>query len=105
MTVSNRNRSKPEGAALVAGTAAATLDGFLQMMPSVDVPEEVGRIRARTLVVTSMSGGLGSVAEMRAWQERIAGSRLVMLDNDSHDVAASDPDETAKLVRVFLLAP
>jgi hypothetical protein len=42
------------------------------------------------------------VDSVRAWQERIIGSRLMVLDNDSYHVAASDPDETAALVRDFL---
>lgn len=89
---------------LMGRTAASTLEGFLQMVPTVDVTGEVSRIQAPTLVVTTTGSGLGSVNEVRAWQERIAGSRLVVLDNDSYHVAASDPDETAALVRDFLFA-
>jgi pimeloyl-ACP methyl ester carboxylesterase len=89
-------------AGMMARTAASTLDGFLQMVPGVDVTEEVHRIRAPALVVTTTGSGLGSVEEVRAWQERISGSRLVVLDNDSYHVAASDPDESAGLVRDFL---
>ena len=89
-------------AALMARTAASTLDGFLQMVPHVDVTDEVARITAPTLVVTTTGSGLGSVDSVRAWQERIIGSRLMVLDNDSYHVAASDPDETAALVRDFL---
>lgn len=87
---------------LMARTAASTLDGFLRMVPTVDVTPEVARIRAPTLVVTTTGSGLGSVADVRAWQERIPGSRLVVIDNDSYHVAASDPDATAALVRDFL---
>jgi pimeloyl-ACP methyl ester carboxylesterase len=89
---------------LMGRTAASTLDGFLQMVPTVDVTPEVERIRAPALVVTTTGSGLGPVEEVRAWQERIPGSRLVVLDNDSYHVAASDPDETATLVRDFLFA-
>jgi len=88
---------------LMAGTAASTLNGFLRMVPGVDVTAEVDRIRAPTLVVTTTGSGLGSADEVRAWQERIPGSRLVVLENDSYHVAASDPDETAVLVRDFFL--
>jgi pimeloyl-ACP methyl ester carboxylesterase len=88
--------------AMMGRTAASTLEGFLQMVPSVDVTADVARIRAPTLVVTTTGSGLGSVAEVRAWQDRIAGSRLVVVENDSYHVAASDPDETAALVRGFL---
>jgi 3-oxoadipate enol-lactonase len=89
-------------AALMGRTAASTLEGFLQMVPNVDVTEEVGRITASTLVVTTTGSGLGSVDSVRSWQERITGSRLMVLENDSYHVAASDPDEVAALVRNFL---
>ncbi|MBI0534767.1 alpha/beta hydrolase [Roseomonas sp. KE2513] len=87
---------------LMSGTAASTLEGFLQMVPNVDVTAEVGRIQAPALVVTTTGSGLGSADEVRAWQSRIPDSRLVVLENDSYHVAASDPDETAALVRDFL---
>ncbi|MDP3416625.1 alpha/beta fold hydrolase [Falsiroseomonas sp.] len=87
---------------MMGRTAASTLEGFLQMVPGVDVTAEVGAIRAPTLVVTTTGSGLGSVEEVRAWQERIAGSRLVVVDNDSYHVAASDPDASAELVKDFL---
>lgn len=90
-------------AQLMGRTAASTLDGFLQMVPNVDVTGEVQRIAAPTLVVTTTGSGLGSVDTVKAWQEKIVRSKLVVLDNDSYHVAASDPDETAALVRDFLL--
>ena len=92
-------------AEMMGRTAASTLEGFLRMVPGVDVTEEVERIAAPTLVVTTTGSGLGSVGTVQAWQERIPHSRLVVMDNDSYHVAASDPDETAALVRDFLFAP
>ena len=89
-------------AQLMGRTAASTLDGFLRMVPGVDVTAEVERIAAPTLVVTTTGSGLGSVDSVRAWQERIPRSRLVVLENDSYHVTASDPDESAALVRDFL---
>lgn len=91
-------------AQLMGRTAGSTLDGFLRMVPTVDVTAEVDRIAAPTLVVTTTGSGLGSVDSVRAWQERIARSRLAVLENDSYHVAASDPDETAALLRDFLFA-
>ncbi|MBR0669634.1 alpha/beta fold hydrolase [Neoroseomonas soli] len=91
-------------AQMMGRTAASTLEGFLQMVPGVDVTAEVDRIVAPTLVVTTTGSGLGSVETVRAWQERIPQSDLVVLENDSYHVAASDPDETAALVREFLFA-
>lgn len=90
-------------AQMMGRTAPSTLEGFLQMVPSVDVRDEVHRITAPTLVVTTTGSGLGSVETVRAWQERIPSSRLEVVESDSYHVAASDADSVAKLVREFLL--
>jgi 3-oxoadipate enol-lactonase len=87
---------------LMAKTPAATLDGFLRMVPTVDVTADLPRIACPTLVVTTEGSGLGSVAEVRRWQEMIPDSRLVVLPGDSYHVAASDPDASADAVRRFL---
>ncbi len=92
-------------AQLMGRTAASTLDGFLRMVPSVDVTAELDRIAASALVVTAAGSGLGSADAVRAWQERIPQSRLAVIESDSYHVAASNPDETAALVHAFLFAP
>jgi hypothetical protein len=61
------------------------------------------RIAGPTLVVTMTGRGLGSAETERAWQERTPGSRLGAIESDSDHVAASDADQVAGLVRVFLL--
>jgi pimeloyl-ACP methyl ester carboxylesterase len=88
---------------MMGRTAPSTLEGFLQMVPTVDVREEVHRIAAPTLVVTTTGSGLGSVETVRAWQERIPDSRLDVIESDSYHVAASDADEVARRVREHLL--
>ena len=90
-------------AQMMGRTAPSTLEGFLQMVPTVDVREEVHRIAAPTLVVTTTGSGLGSVETVRAWQERIPDSRLDVIESDSYHVAASDADEVARRVRQHLL--
>lgn len=90
-------------AQMMGRTAPSTLEGFLQMVPTVDVREEVSRITAPTLVVTTTGSGLGSVETVRGWQERIPGSRLEVIESDSYHVAASNADEVADLVGAFLL--
>ena len=90
-------------AQLMGRTAPSTLEGFLQMVPTVDVRDEVQRIEAPTLVITTTGSGLGSVETVRAWQERIPRSQLVVLESDSYHVAASDADEAARRVRDFLV--
>ncbi len=86
----------------MARTAASTLEGFLRMVPTVDVTADLPRIACPSLVVTTTGSGLGSVAAVRAWQRTIPNSRLVELPGDSYHVAASDPDRCAEIVRAFL---
>lgn len=88
---------------LMAKTAPSTMEGFLQMVPTVDVTDCLDQIRAPTMVVTTTGSMLGSTSEVEAWQRRIAGSQLEVLPGDSYHVAASDPDICADLVAAFLV--
>jgi 3-oxoadipate enol-lactonase len=87
---------------LMAKTAPSTMEGFLQMVPKVDVTDCLDRIRAPSLVITTTGSMLGSTSEVEAWQRRITDSRLEVLPGDSYHVAASDPDACAELVAAFL---
>lgn len=82
-------------------TAPSTLDGFLQMVPTVDVTADLPRVRCPTLVITTTGSGLGSVDAVRGWQRLIPNSHLIELPGDSYHVAASDPDTCVGLVREF----
>jgi hypothetical protein len=42
------------------------------------------------------------VAEVEAWQQRIARSELLVLPGDSYHVAASDPDTCAAATLAFI---
>jgi 3-oxoadipate enol-lactonase len=55
-----------------------------------------------TLVITTEESGLGTVERMRAWQEQIPGSRLLVLPGKSCHVAASDAEACARAVLTFL---
>lgn len=87
---------------LMAQTAPSTMEGFLQMVPTVDVTGSLDAIRAPALVVTTTGSMLGSTDEVEAWQRKIKGSKLEILPGDSYHVAASDPDACARLVAAFL---
>ena len=87
---------------LMSKTAPSTLEGFLQMVPTVDVTACLDAIRAPTLVVTTTGSQLGSTNEVEQWQRKIVGSKLEVLPGDSYHVAASDPDACAALVAAFL---
>lgn len=87
---------------LMAKTAPSTMEGFLQMVPTVDVTGCLDQIRAPTLVVTTTGSMLGSTSEVEEWQRKIKGSTLEVLPGDSYHVAASDPDACARMVAAFL---
>jgi 3-oxoadipate enol-lactonase len=87
---------------LMTKTAPSTMEGFLRMVPTVDVTACLDDIRAPTLVVTTTGSMLGSTSEVEAWQRKIKHSRLEVLPGDSYHVAASDPDACAEMVAAFL---
>ena len=45
---------------------------------------------------------LGSVEAVKAWQSTIPNSRLEVIEGDSYHVAATHPDQCARMVRQFL---
>jgi hypothetical protein len=78
--------------------ATSTLVGFLPMVAKVDVRDAVSRIAAPKPVVATTRSGPGSVETVRAWRQRIPGSRLAFIGIDSYHVVASDANEVALLV-------
>lgn len=87
---------------LMAATAPSTLEGFLQMVPTVDVSADLPRIACPGLIVTTTHSPLGSVTNVRGWQQTIPRSELAVIDGDSYHVAASAPDRCAELVKAFI---
>ena len=90
---------------LMGATALSTLTGVIAAIPTFDVTADLPRIRCRTLVVTTTGSGLGSVEQVRAWQQRIPDSSLTVIERDSYHVAASDPDLAAPPVLAFVSRP
>jgi 3-oxoadipate enol-lactonase len=83
-------------------TAVSTQLGFMGTIACADIRPDIAKIACPTLVITTENSGLGSVAEMRAWQEQIAGSELVVLPGNSYHVAATHADQSAKATLDFL---
>ena len=97
----------PEGfewwaAKLMGRTAKSTQLGFVSTIPTWDITEDLPRIRCPTLVITTEGSALGSVDEVRAWQEKIADSRLLVLPGDSFHVAATDAERCAEETLRFI---
>jgi len=88
--------------AYMARTALSTQLGFMPTIAVADIRPDIPRIGCPTLVVTTEDSALGSVAAMRAWQEQIAGSELVVLPGDSYHVAVTHADQAADATLDFL---
>ena len=87
---------------LMAQTPVSTIVGFHRTFAKVDGAANLERIPVLTLVITTEGSGLGSVAEMRAFQERIPRSELLVLPGDSYHVAVSSPEVCARATLAFI---
>jgi 3-oxoadipate enol-lactonase len=86
----------------MARTAVSTEAGFAETINFSDIRTDVANIKCPMLVLTTEESGLASVAETRAWQEKVPHSQLVVLPGDSFHVAASDPERCAEALLEFL---
>jgi 3-oxoadipate enol-lactonase len=86
----------------MARTAVSTQLGFMPTIAIADIRPDIPKITCPTLVVTTEDSGLGSVDAMRAWQEQIAGSELVVFPGNSYHVAATHADPAADATLDFL---
>ena len=83
-------------------TVPSTEIGFVGTINFSDITADVAKIKCPMLVITTAESGLASVAETRAWQEKVPHSELVVLPGDSFHVAATDPDRCAATLLEFL---
>jgi 3-oxoadipate enol-lactonase len=86
----------------MARTAVSTEAGFAGTINFSDITEDILKIKCPMLVLTTEGSGLGSVAQMQAWQQQVAHSELVALPGDSFHVAATAPDQCALATLEFL---
>jgi pimeloyl-ACP methyl ester carboxylesterase len=86
----------------MARTAVATQLGFMGTIACADIRADIPKITCPTLVITNEDSGLGSVASMRAWQEQIAGSELIVFPGNSYHVAATHAQVAADATLDFL---
>lgn len=86
-------------------TALSTQIGFMKSGISVtDLSADLPRIACPTLVFASPSVSLGSLDEVRAWQEQIPNSRLQVVPGNSYHVAASAAEQCALETLRFIQA-
>jgi 3-oxoadipate enol-lactonase len=87
---------------LMSQTPVSTQTGFLTSINTWDVSPDLPRIKCPTLVITTEGSAHGSVADTRAWQQQIPGSKLIALPGDSFHVAASDAERCAQETLDFI---
>jgi 3-oxoadipate enol-lactonase len=96
----------PEGAEwwakFMARTAVSTQVGFMGTIACADIRADLPKITCPTLVITTEQSGLGSVEEMRSWQQQIADSELLVLPGNSYHVAATHADRAAEATLDFI---
>src|SRR5580692_2330595 len=96
----------PEGAEwwskFMGRTAVSTQLGFMGTIACADIRADLPKIACPTLVITTEQSGLGSVDEMRAWQQRIPDSELLVLPGNSYHVAATHADRATEATLDFI---
>jgi len=84
-------------------TARSTLIGFMKSGISVtDLSADLPRISCPTLVFATPSIPLGSIPDVKAWQEQIPNSRLHVVPGDSYHVAATAAEQCARETLDFI---
>lgn len=83
-------------------TALSTLQGYLRWVPGLDIREEVLGIRCPSLIITTTGSGLRTVDSVKAWQQKLALSELLVIDGDAWHAAGAYPDICAKAAAEFL---
>ena len=68
----------------------------------MDLEDDLPRITAPTLIVTTQESGLQSVEAVKRYAKRISNSRVIVLPGDSYHIAAVEPDLCAQHALRFI---
>jgi len=89
---------------LTAKTPITTLQSYLRWVPTIDITEDVRRIRCPMLAIAPTDGKLRPVAETTGWVRSIPNVRLELIEGDGWHVGGAKPDPCARAVHAFLRA-
>ena len=81
---------------LMAKTDPRAAHGASSARIDMELENQLSRIAAPTLIVTTQESGLQSVAAVELYASRIPGARVVVLPGDSFHIAAVEPDLCAQ---------
>ena len=87
---------------LMGRTAQSTQLGFIGAVPKVDITQDLLNIQCPAQIITTQDNPLYPVEMVRAWQQKIARSELLVLPGESYHVAATAPVACAKAVLDFI---
>jgi len=80
-----------------------TLRGYLRWVPGVDIRPDLPRVTPPSLIMTTTGSGLRSVDGVKAWQESMQNSELMVIEGDAWHPAGAYPDLCAQAANAFLL--
>jgi 3-oxoadipate enol-lactonase len=87
---------------LMGKASPAACIGYSGAAATMDLEPILGKITAPTLVVTTEASPLQPVTAARAYQEKIAKSKLLVLPGNSYHIAAVRPEECATRTLQFI---
>ncbi len=86
----------------MASTSLDTQLGFIGTIACADITADIPGIACPTLVITTEESGLASVEQVRAWQQQIRNSKLLVLPGDSYHAAVTDGAACAQATIEFI---
>lgn len=84
-------------------TPLSTLRSYLRWVPTVDIRPELEWIKCRSLIMTTTGSKLRSVDAVKAWQEKLPNSKLMVIEGDAWQPAGAYPDLCGPAAARFLL--
>ncbi len=83
-------------------TPVSTMQGYLRMVPGLDIRADVEKIACPTLIIATAGGGLHSIDSYKTWQPRIKNSELLVVEGDAWHAAGAYPDRCAQATAAFI---
>lgn len=68
----------------------------------MELSDELPRITAPTLIVTTQESGLQSVEAVERYAQKIKNAKVIVMPGDSYHVAAAEPDQCAQHALTFI---
>jgi pimeloyl-ACP methyl ester carboxylesterase len=68
----------------------------------MELADELPRITAPTLIVTTRESGLQSVDAVERYARQIKNARVIVMPGDSYHIAAAEPDQCAQYALAFM---